>query len=379
MSQYDFVIIGAGASGLLLADAMGKDPFFSDKAILVLEKDPKTQNDRTWCFWENGVGEFDALLSKSWPKIYFAGQNMELTTPIAPYTYKMIRGIDFYKTYLGHLKLYANITVTTAEVLELKEQPDGAEVRTKTGTFKTKQVFNSVFDYNNIISQQRYPVLQQHFLGWFVTTEHPIFNDDVATFMDFSIPQKGNTRFMYVLPFSKNEALVEYTLFSATTLSKAEYEKAITTYLLEKDAGAYDITEVEQGNIPMTCYGFSQQNSAHIFNIGIAGGWAKASTGYTFMSTHKKVKTLLAHLKKGKKPNQLKNKNKFWYYDLLLLDILYHNNHLGSGIFESLFKKIAPQHVFRLLDEETSFLEDIKIMSAPRPLPFIKALLKRIF
>ncbi len=379
MSEFDFVIVGAGASGLLLADAMGKDPFFSDSTILVLEKKRKTQNDRTWCFWEKGDGAFDTLLAKSWPKIYFAGQHMELTTSIHPYTYKMIRGIDFYKRYLERLASYQNVTVIHDEVLSFKEHADGAEVITKTGCYKTNQVFNSIFDYNRIITQKRYPVLQQHFLGWFVTTEHPVFDTEVATFMDFSIPQQGNTRFMYVLPFAENKALVEYTLFSAETLSKQDYEKAITTYLLEKDAGSYEITEVEQGNIPMTCYDFSKHNTEHVFNIGIAGGWAKASTGYTFMSTTKKVKALLAHLKKGKNPNRLKSKNKFWYYDLLLLDILYQNNHLGGGIFESLFKKIAPQHVFRFLDEETTFLEDVKIMSAPKPLPFIKALLKRIF
>lgn len=379
MSDYDFVIVGAGASGLLLANAMGKDSFFADSSILVLEKERKTQNDRTWCFWEKGPGAFDTLLAKSWPKIHFAGQNLELTTKISPYTYKMIRGEDFYNRYLGLLKGYRNITVMYTEVISINENSFGAEVVTNNGTYKTKQVFNSIFDYSTIIAQKRYPVLQQHFLGWFVTTEKPIFNVDVATFMDFSIPQQGNTRFMYVLPFAENKALVEYTLFSANTLPKKDYEDAIANYLLEHKAGRYEITEVEQGNIPMTCYDFSQLNSKHIFNIGIAGGWAKASTGYTFMSTTKKVKALVAHIKKGKKPNQLKTKNKFWYYDLLLLDILYHNNHLGSDIFESLFKKIAPQHVFQFLDEDTTILEDVKIMSAPKPLPFIKALLKRVF
>ena len=379
MSEYDFVIIGAGASGLLLADAMGKDPFFEDSTILVLEKKRKTQNDRTWCFWEKGNGAFDSLLAKSWPNIYFGGQNFELTTTISPYSYKMIRGEDFYNRYIGLLEGYPNVSIVYSEVISLNEYSFGAEVVTKNGVYKTQQVFNSIFDYNSITAQKSYPVLQQHFLGWFVTTEQPIFNVEVATFMDFSIAQQGNTRFMYVLPFAENRALVEYTLFSANTLPKKDYENAIENYLLERNAGHYEITEVEQGNIPMTCYDFSQHNSEHVFNIGIAGGWAKASTGYTFMSTTKKVKALVAHIKKGKNPKQLKTKNKFWFYDLLLLDILYHNNHLGGGIFESLFKKIAPQHVFRFLDEETTILEDIKIMSAPRPLPFIKALLKRVF
>ena len=58
MSTYDYIIVGAGASGLLLADALGSDSFFSKKSILLLDKSDKSQNDRTWCFWEKDTGPF---------------------------------------------------------------------------------------------------------------------------------------------------------------------------------------------------------------------------------------------------------------------------------------------------------------------------------
>jgi lycopene beta-cyclase len=112
--------------------------------------------------------------------------------------------------------------------------------------------------------------------------------------------------------------------------------------------------------------------------IGTAGGWTKASTGYTFMSTSKKVKKLVAHLKSEKPLNTFNKKDKFWFYDLLLLDVLYANNALGQSIFELLFRKRSPQLIFKFLDEETSFLEDFKFISSPPPWPFMKALLNRI-
>ena len=119
--------------------------------------------------------------------------------------------------------------------------------------------------------------------------------------MDFSIPQKGNTRFMYVLPFSETEGLVEYTLFSADTLAEQEYENAIKKYIEETlRCTEYEIVEKEKGNIPMSCYDFSAKNGNSLLHIGIAGGWAKASTGYTFMSTYRKTKELVAFLKKNK-------------------------------------------------------------------------------
>ena len=379
MPIYDHIIIGAGASGLLLADAMGQDPHFKEKQILVLDKDSKTQNDRTWCFWEKGVGEFDSILYRSWPKIHFAGSQLNRKIPVAPYSYKMLRGIDFYTYYLNRLNGYPNITLTHDTIGELREAKDSVRVLGEKNTYGGRTVFDSRFQYERLKTQTKYPVLQQHFLGWFIKTERSVFDVSTATFMDFSIPQRGNTRFMYVLPFSEREALVEYTLFSEQVLKKSEYEAAIKDYLKEKlQVEKYLITEIETGNIPMSCFDFSDENSNRILKIGIAGGWAKASTGYTFYKSTKKVKALLAHLKMGKRLSAFGKRDRFWFYDLLLLDILSKSNQLGGAIFESLFKRRKPQLIFKFLDEETNFLEDLHIMAAPKPRPFIKALLGRI-
>jgi lycopene beta-cyclase len=64
MKQTDYLILGAGASGLMLAYRMAKDPFFDHKSILILDQEQNKGNDRTWCFWEKGTGEWDPLLSQ---------------------------------------------------------------------------------------------------------------------------------------------------------------------------------------------------------------------------------------------------------------------------------------------------------------------------
>lgn len=379
-STFDYIIIGAGAAGLMLADAMGKDDFFSDKKILLLDKDAKKTNDRTWCFWEKGNGKFDDIVYKKWNHIFFGGQQFSKKFKIAPYTYKMIRGIDFYDSHLKRINDYPNIIFKQELVTNIIEEPNEVTVETNQSKFSSKQVLNSIFDYKMATHQTKYPVLQQHFIGWFIKTEKPIFDVDQATFMDFSIPQNGNTRFMYVLPFSQTEALLEYTLFSENLLPEKEYEDALRQYILEKlDNVDYTITEKERGSIPMTCYDFREHYSKNMRYIGMAGGWAKPSTGYTFMSTRKKVPKLIQHLKSGLPLNKLSFKSKFWFYDLILLDILKKDNSLGQPIFESLFKNRKPQRIFKFLDEETSILEDVQIMAAPKSWPFIKALLGRIF
>lgn len=378
--QYDYIIIGAGAAGLMLADAMGKDDFFTDKSILLLDKESKTSNDRTWCFWEKGEGQFDAIVYKKWNHIYFAGKQFSKRFKIAPYTYKMIRGIDFYTSYLSHIESYPNISFKQEAVEQIEEMEGKVQIHTSTGTYLGKQLFNSIFDYKMTRHQHKYPVLQQHFVGWVVKTKDPVFDVDQATYMDFSGPQKGNTRFMYVLPYRNDTALVEYTLFSEELLPTKEYEEAIKKYLNENlKCSDYRILETEKGSIPMTCYDFKEHHSNNIRYIGTAGGWAKPSTGYTFSSTAKKIPKLIAFLKTGKPLKELNFKNRFWYYDLLFLDVLHAKNEHGHRIFQSLFKKRKPQLIFKFLDEKSNILEDIYyIMGCPK-LPFIKALLKRVF
>ncbi len=378
MPTYDYIIIGAGASGLLLADALGRDDFFASKSILLLERDRKQKNDRTWCFWEEGNGAFDGILFKTWPKIHFTGQEVTIGKNIAPYCYKMLRGLDFYSCYLEQIRAHTNIFFAQDEVLTIEEKGNSMEVHGKTGTYFGKNIFDSRFEYQTLLRQKKYPVLQQHFLGWFIKTPKSVFNVDSATFMDFSVQQKGNTRFMYVLPFSENEALVEYTLFSEHVLEKLEYENAIKDYIKDLGVDNYEITEVERGNIPMTCFDFTKDNTDSYLKIGIAGGWAKASTGFTFYNSSKKVAQLVAYLKSGRPLSKFQEKNRYWFYDLLFLDVLYKQNHLGSQVFESLFRKKGPKLVLKFLDEETSLWQDLEVMWACPKLPFIRALLRRL-
>lgn len=377
---YDYIIIGAGAAGLLLADALGKDILFKEKSILLLDKDAKKTNDRTWCFWEKGNGDFEEIVHRRWDHIYFGGTHFSERLAISPYAYKMIRGIDFYTYYLNKITSYENITFLQTKVTDVEEVNDVAQITTDVAVFKGKQVFNSLFDPDPALKQKKYPMLKQHFVGWFIKTKLPVFDVSQATFMDFSIPQKGNTRFMYVLPFSETEALVEYTLFSEHLLPESEYEEAIAQYILQDlNCSEYSIVDKEKGSIPMTCYNFASHNTHRMFHIGTAAGWAKPSTGYTFMNTTKKIKLLIHYIKKEKDLKSFPKKSKFWYYDLLLLDVLHHDNSKGRVVFETLFKLRSPQEILKFLDEETSFGEDLRIIGACPKWKFINALLKRIW
>ena len=287
MAEFDYIIVGGGASGLQLADALGSDPYFSNKRIALFERQTQKSNDRTWCFWEPGAGKFDALLTKSWDHIRFRGPDFERKLALDPYRYKMLRGEDFYREYHKRIAQHPNIEVRYEEVRSIETGDSKARVITVSREYTAGKVFSSVCFEPIEELMKPFPVLQQHFIGWFVRCKEPVFDPETPTFMDFSIPQKGNTRFMYVLPESPTEALVEYTLFSESLLETHQYEAALKAYM-EKDLGnpSYEIMEKERGSIPMTVNDFTAADRPNLVHIGIAGGWAKASTGYTLSLIH---------------------------------------------------------------------------------------------
>ncbi len=378
MNKYTFIFAGSGLSSLMTVYEIIQSGLFSQQKILLIDANSKKTNDRTWSFWEKGAGEFDSIVIQKYQTAFFKSNRFSRKLDLQPYIYKSIRGVDFYNKVFDLVSQQPNVEFLEAKISNYSETTEGVSVETNLGTYYGEKLFNSLYNPNLVASQTKYPLVQQHFIGWFIKTKEPIFNPETATFMDFSINQKDTTRFMYVLPTSKTEALLEYTLFSPNLLKKEEYETGIVNYIKDLGITEYEIVEEEHGNIPMTCYPFWKHNTQNVLNIGSAGGWTKASTGYTFKNTIKKSKEVVSFLQNHSDFRKFHKNNKFWFYDLLLIDILFRRNEIGSTIFSSMFKKAKASLIFKFLDEETSLWEDLKVIWQCPKMPFLKALAGRI-
>lgn len=377
MKHYHYIFTGSGLSALMTVYEMAVSGNFKDKTILLIDENLKKTNDRTWCFWdENNL--FEEIVSKKWKSAVFADKDFKRRLNLQPYQYKMVKGLDFYELVFDEINKHSNIHFLNQKVLDFQELGNHCVVKTDTESFTCNKIFNSIFNPEIVKNQSKYPLLHQHFIGWFIKSDEAVFKPDCATFMDFSVEQKGNTRFMYVLPTSETEALIEYTLFSKDLLSNEEYETEIKNHIQKLGIIEYQIIEKERGNIPMTSYKFWKHNTKNVINLGSAGGWTKASTGYTFKNTVKKSKALVKFLNTETDFSKFHKKDKFWFYDLLFLDVLDRRNDLGSTIFSALFKKGNPSLIFKFLDEETTLSEDLKVIwKCPKGL-FIRALFGRL-
>src|SRR5687767_10156799 len=102
--HYDYIITGAGCAGLSLLRRMMQHSFFINKKILLIDKEQKTGNDRTWCFWEQQPGFFEDIVYHRWEQADFYSDHFSARYDLTPYTYKMIRGSDLYTKVLNEAR-----------------------------------------------------------------------------------------------------------------------------------------------------------------------------------------------------------------------------------------------------------------------------------
>jgi lycopene beta-cyclase len=372
--HYNYIITGAGCAGSSLLMRMMEESFFHDKKILVIDQSLKTENDRTWCFWEKAAGIFEPVVAHSWQRAQFFSDKFSSTLDLSPYRYKMIRGIDLYNFVKKAARAYSNIEWRQERILSIDTGVTGAVVRTESGLAQADYVFNSILFEKPVIPAGKY-FLWQHFRGWIIETPEPQFDASLATFMDFRVSQAAGTSFMYVLPTSAHTALVEYALFSQTPLSKEAYEHALRDYIASRlQIRDYTISHTETGMIPMTNISFANQEG-NIIHMGTAGGQVKGSTGYAFQFIQKKAARLVKALVLTGKPFIKKkfSDDRFLYYDSVLLHVLQERKMQGAEIFATIFRKNPAERVLCFLDNETGIAQDLKIMRSMPPRVFLPA------
>jgi lycopene beta-cyclase len=377
--HYDYIITGAGLAGLSLLMRMMQHPFFDTAQILVIDAAQKNTNDRTWCFWEKEPDIFEPIVCKKWEQVSFIAPSYKSELNLSPFVYKMIRGIDLYTTVLALAANKTNISFCTEPVLSVQSTQTGATVELNNQKLTATKVFNSIlFEPANVLAQKSADYfLWQHFKGYEIKTETPVFNDAVATLMDFTVDQSNGTTFMYVMPTSTTTALVEYTLFTENLLADSAYNDAIYAYI-QKTYGniKYTITHQEFGKIPMTNFTFSS-GAGNVINMGVAGGQVKGSSGYAFHFIQEKTKTVIADVVAGTNPLRTPNfsQKKFGLYDAVLLRVLQDKKLDGATIFTQIFSKNPPDRVFRFLNNESSLIDDLHIMSSVPTRIFLPAAL----
>ena len=373
---YFYAIVGGGMAGLQLALRLKDDVFFKGKKVAIIDPSFKITKDKTWCFWEKGNGRWDSLISKDWQKGKFISTSADEELNLAPYSYKMLTSEHFFEYALDEIRKSEDFILIEDEVSEI--DPVRMKAIGKNKTYNATHFFDSRIPLEYYETKE-YTKIYQHFKGYHIKSESPVFTPNQFTMMDFRLNYKNSTSFTYILPFSENEALIEYTFFTPFLTEENIYDEQLKKYISEYlKLDVYDILNEEQGVIPMTDFPFDKNKRSEITKIGTGGGWVKGSTGYSFKHTEKKIDKIIENIKSGYSPSKELFRSKYKFYDAIFLDVLARRNEKGEEIFTKFYQKNSVEEIFSYLDEETTFTEDLKIMFSLFDIEFIKSFFNKI-
>lgn len=378
-SNYDYIIAGAGAAGLSLAWQFLQSPL-ANKKILVVDDDLTPSNDKTWCFWDANTPPFANLIHKKWTQAEIGTNRDRFSQPLHHYPYYCLRSIDFQQEILGALNEHPNIDLLETTVSSFDSNSGKGIMHTEDKSYTASYVFQSCLSpWNDTSDQPKYPLLQ-HFVGWELELSESTFSESTFTLMDFDDTFNNGIAFIYLLPWTDKTGLIEYTIFSDELLPKEFYEEKLSLYLNHRFGLKpidYEIDRREFGKIPMMDRPVKPWYCPNVLNIGTLGGVTKPSTGYTFRRIQRQVNHIVQSLLENDIPSYSRpSSQRYKAYDLWLLQIIHNHPKEALQVFYKLFENNTVDEVFRFLGEETSFSQDIKIMSSVPYLPFLRAMWK---
>ncbi|MBM3400885.1 MAG: hypothetical protein FJY21_00985 [Bacteroidetes bacterium] len=378
MLDANIIVVGGGCAGMQLIHSLLKLPLEQTGNIILIESNREITH-KSWCFWSKNKTEYDFLISKYWTELKFGSVSSDLSKEIAPYRYNYINSEAFFDFHFQLISNSPRVKLVYEEVEKIQSVNGIKRVFTRNNEYQAQHVYNSALDFTTIDSERI--LLWQHFKGWFIKTDQATFKPSQATMMDFNIPQEKASHFMYVLPFSETEALIEFTAFSIPSgYSDENYDSFIKNYIDEKFNCSYTILREEKGKIPMTDFKFPATSKEGVIHIGSLAGSIKPSTGYAFNRISRHTAYLLeSFLDNNKSIYKKQGLARFHFYDTLLLQIIKDQPEQVAMIMNKLFTKNSFYKILSFLDERTSILQEISLFyTLPKRL-FLKEVLKYVW
>lgn len=372
------VILGAGCAGLSLALALREAG--TTAPIVVLDRRTTFPRDRTWCFWDTPGVRFAELATHAWEDWQVVrpdGTAVRQHGPRTPYLH--LRADDVYAAALARLGAFTDVDIRLGvRVTGLRENDSHVTVTTGDGRLDAGHVHDALGGAGPLraLRPSGRDTLRQSFLGQEVRTAEPAFDPGVATLMDFRIDRSGGVRFVYVLPFAADRALVEDTSIGTTPVPAARRRTAIRRYLREHhDVRAFAVEHEERGVIPMTTASWPVRVGPRITAVGLAGGAARPSSGYAFARIQQQVDAVARAITAGDEVPRHTHPTRLALMDQVFLRVLREDPDAFPRTMASLLDGAPAEVVARFMNDASSPLDEARLAAAMPTASFARAAL----
>jgi lycopene beta-cyclase len=199
--------------------------------------------------------------------------------------------------------------------------------------------------------------------------------------MDFDASFTEGLGFIYVLPTTKNKALVEYTVFSKNILLPHQLEvyfkPALTKYFKETQ---YKTLRTEYGRLPMGYQKTRISNDPNYVYAGLFAGGARPSSGYAFQRIQSWAKSCASALLSNQSLVAPKKDTAILsIMDAIFLNVLKSNPRSSIFVFYTFFSNCKTNTIIRFLSDHANLRDYLSIVIAMPTLIFLKELPSYVF
>lgn len=369
----DLIIIGAGAAGLSLLLALKELDY--PHTVKVLDQRNGPQHDRIWSFWNSDdlPSYIKAIISHEWSSWSLSTQQRQYSMSDSVYRYCSIRSEHLGALAVKHAEQQTNVEIIfNCDVMSTECNADKVFITTSNGPLLAKKVV----DTRPPPLHHAHNGLFQCFYGEEVSVDADIFEPVSVKLMDQLRYSELGIEFVYILPFSSNHALLEFTCFSITIIDreilKARLSEILKDLLEQHD---YKVLRSEQAVLPM--YAINENlNKTHknLIYGGIAGGAMRNATGFSFLNSQRWAKQCAqALVDQGKLIPSPPINVIYRKMDALMISVLRNDMKIGVTIFEQMFKKVNAARFARFMTEQATTADVISVIAAMPKRAFLRA------
>jgi lycopene beta-cyclase len=372
----DVIILGGGCAGLSLGLRLSERSGQCGRVVIV-EQRAAYRHDRSWSFWRLTPQRFDGLIEHAWLRMAIRSGARSVLADCRATSYQSLPSGAFYAEAVRiigagttvELKLGTTVTQPPRRIRH------GWEIDTSGGRLSTRWLIDTR------PSETLHPdasTLWQSFSGREIHSAADRFDPTTVELMDFTPASTDEVCFTYVLPITSKRALVETTVFGTRPLTSNDLDTRLTRALARyTGGGSHEVLRTEHGALPMGLKRVST-TAATPLRAGVAGGAARAATGYAFQRIQRWADACADALREGQPPlAAAPDPPHTRAMDKLFLNALRRRPELGPEIFLALFGRVDPARVIRFLSDCGSPGDHAAIVAALPARALLSALLGR--